>query len=44
MGNLHFAIGYGTSKSKSKKDAAQKIIRQSDLFSWLEENYPDNYV
>ena len=43
-GNLYFEMGLGESKSKSKKDVGQKMIANTNLYHWLEKNYPDRKV
>lgn len=35
----YFTICIGSSKSKARNDAANKIIKESSLFKWIEENY-----
>jgi dsRNA-specific ribonuclease len=43
-GNEYYEIGFGTSKTKAKKDAARKFIKTSKLFDWLEANYKDKML
>jgi dsRNA-specific ribonuclease len=38
---MHFAIGIGPSNSKARTNAAEKLILESNIFSWLEEHYPN---
>jgi hypothetical protein len=37
---MYFAIGIGPSNSKARTNAAEKLIMESNIFSWLEEHYP----
>lgn len=41
---MHFAIGVGPSNSQARTSAAEKLIVESDIFSWLEEHYPDTEI
>ncbi len=38
-GNHFFEIGYGLSRSKARKEAANRIINTSKLWSWLAQKY-----
>lgn len=40
----YFEIGYGTSKTKAKKEVARRFIENSNLFEWLEKNYGDKLI
>ncbi|KKM00830.1 hypothetical protein LCGC14_1800520 [marine sediment metagenome] len=40
----YYVIGFGTSKTKAKKDAAGKFIKNSKLFDWLEANYKEKMI
>jgi hypothetical protein len=41
---MHFAIGVGPSNSKARTNAAEKLILESDIFSWLEKHYSDTKI
>lgn len=39
-----FEIGLGPSKSKSKKNAAEKMVINSKIYDWLDKNFKDEYI
>ncbi len=41
-GDKFFEVGYGTSKNQARRDAANKIIDNSNLFAWLARNHRDS--
>ena len=41
---IFFDIGFASSNSKARKVAALKIIEQSNLFDWLEENHGQDII
>ncbi|QEE16807.1 hypothetical protein DSAG12_02637 [Promethearchaeum syntrophicum] len=43
-GNLFFEIGFGKSKSQSKKNAGLQMIVQADIFEWIEKNHPNEMI
>nr|MDO8086473.1 putative dsRNA-binding protein [Candidatus Sigynarchaeum springense] len=40
----YFEVGIGQSASKSRKDAAEKMITNSELYTWLNQHYSDKLV
>lgn len=42
--NDYFDIGFAESKNKAKKQVASKIIRNSNLYEWLEKTYNDEVI
>ena len=38
-GKDYFEVGFAESFTKAKKEAARKLIKNSDLFEWLKNNY-----
>ena len=40
----YFTIGFGQSRTKARKDAADRMIEEFNLFSILEENYLDTLI
>ena len=43
-GKLYFEIGFGKSKSKSKKIAGLQMIERTKIFEWIEKNHPNETI
>ncbi len=43
-GKMFFEIGFGRSKSKSKKNVGLQMIMQADIFEWIEKNHPNETI
>ena len=44
LGKTFFEVGFGESKTKAKKDAGVKMIENSKLIEWIEQNHPNEYA
>jgi hypothetical protein len=38
----YFAVGFGLSYTQAKKNAAKKILKESNIINWIEEHYPNH--
>ncbi len=41
---IHFAIGVGPSNTKARTRAAEKLIKESNIYCWLEEHYASRSI